>query len=243
MLPSFSCSRRTVIRVRFARSRRPNNRASFGDGGGNSVVRRRVTRYDHGVTEESQPAEKSARKPSGPPPGRPSLSPSQRIARDSLIFQRAAEGWRQGEIAREAGIDTRQVRNILKKGMDGGDVRLLRKDPVEIVEWALTEYLNSYQGYTAHAAEAVGQEYISAMKARDAVMERITRLLQATGKLPRELGTLRHIVDLRAIGERVLIAMDDFEAGEISASKVREVFEEVAGIGRPQLPAGEKEAA
>jgi hypothetical protein len=55
-------------------------------------------------------------------------------------------------------------------------------------------------------------------------------LLIAVGKLPRELSTLRHLVEVREMADLLGRLLDRFEAGEIGAGDVRAQIDEWAGV-------------
>lgn len=163
------------------------------------------------------------------------LALPQRYARDSLIVQRVAEGVSFEQIGEEVDLTTRQVRNIAKQISSARELTLLKKDPLDIVEWMLEEHLRSFQGHRAKAMISTGPEYTTAMKAADASMERIMKILQATGKLPRELGTLRYIVDFRGIAQAMIQKVEELERGECEPGDVMEFLKHVLRIGDTPL--------
>lgn len=167
----------------------------------------------------------------------PRLTNAQRVARDALIVQRRAQGWNMADIAEEAGIQVPAVSKIIARDADARDVRFLDQDPVETIEFTLREYHSSLVMYLMAAREARSTaEYVTAIRGKDATLERITKLYQAVGKLPRELGTLRHVIDFRGIGQEMVRALDALEAGEASVVEVRRFFELLTGIGKPGGP-------
>ena len=57
--------------------------------------------------------------------------------------------------------------------------------------------------------------------------ERVLLILQSTGHLPRELGTLRHLVDVRHIAITMIDAVRALENGERTPAEVRSMFEDL----------------
>lgn len=164
--------------------------------------------------------------------GTPTISNRERVARNSYIVQRTAQGWKQDKIAEELGITQGAVSKILATAGRDLSFRFLDQDPVETVEWALARYHESLVMYDAAALDAASSgEYTAAVKGRDAATERIIRLYQAVGKLPRELGTLRHVIDFRGIGQEMVRVMRAVEAGEASVGEAVVFFERLVGLG------------
>lgn len=163
-----------------------------------------------------------------------------RALRDLTVWEMHLDGMPDSKIAELDGRTRRAITDVVMKFKadppgDAGD-RLLNKDPVTIIEDMIRRTRHAWR--TAALTAVVADSDTGRVGAVRTMLEadgRLLTLLQSTGRVPKELGTLRHVLDLRAIGERMLNALDSFEAGELDAAGVRAVFEEMVGLGRPQI--------
>ena len=80
-----------------------------------------------------------------------------------------------------------------------------------------------------HPAAAVG-----AKKAAAQARERLVALLQVTGRLPRDMGEMGDLMDLRELATAMVHVVREFKAGKAEADEVVAVFESVLGVGRPR---------
>lgn len=173
--------------------------------------------------------------------------------RDQLMIQRLAEGWTWETIAEEAGISVPAAKKAVKARQESAPFRL-DADPVEVVQRIFEGYQLSIGGFEALAVEAAGKNQLAvavgAKKGANEARDKLLGLLQATGRLPQEMGALRHLIDLRAIATRMLDAMDEFDrdmlligqipddderkaAARDAAAKVRLTFGQMLGIDEP----------
>lgn len=180
---------------------------------------------------------------------------AKRMLRDTRIVARKVQGWTWEEIAHEAGLSVDGAKAAHKARKDGLQLTL-RMDPVEVIENVAEGYSLSIGDLEAIAASAIedGQlsNAIGAKKAANEGRGKLVELLQATGRLPQDLTALRHLIDLRTIGVKMLDSMDGFqrevvlinqiEDGEKRAAalqeasaKVRLTFDELLGIGSPAI--------
>jgi hypothetical protein len=161
------------------------------------------------------------------------LTPAARIVRDGLIVRRRAQGWPLRAIAEEAGLSERHVTNIIKQAaQDSETSSLLKQDPIQVIEWALDEHQRTYDAYSSVAADAGNDQVLmQALRSREQSLDRIVKLLQATGKLPKELGTLRQVIDFRGIAQEMVRKIQELKAGTATVEEVEEFFLYVAGLG------------
>lgn len=175
-----------------------------------------------------------------------------KAARNALIVARRAQGWTVPEIAEEVKLSEEQTKKILRDARRNGDeVGLLRADPVDLIEQVLAERQEDYIMFT-HAALAAAENgqlnaLIGAIRGRGETSDRIVKILQDTGKIPRELGVFRYIIDFRGIAKQMEAKLAELERaardGAISEEDVRAVrafFHEIIGLGGPgsALPPG-----
>lgn len=183
------------------------------------------------------------------------LSAARQALRDQLMVQRVAEDWPWEAIAAEAGISVAAARKAVAKRIADAPLNL-KSDPVEVVERIFEGYqlsIGSFQALSAAAAESNNlAASVGALKGANDAREKLLALLQATGRLPQEMGTLRHLIDIRAIAVRMLDVMEDFErdmvlalglqedeerreAARAAAGKVRATFAELMGLDDPSV--------
>lgn len=163
--------------------------------------------------------------------------------RDLAVWEMALDGMGATEIAKLDGRTDRQIRQIISdfKKNPPGSTSPLEQDAVQIIEGLLrrTQFVWRSAAMTAVSADSDNSR-IGALKVMLEADAKLLGILQHTGKMPRELGTLRHVLDLRAVGEAMVDVIDRFAAGEASVEEVRSHFRELAGLGR-ELPVADAE--
>lgn len=167
--------------------------------------------------------------------------------RDAVVWERHLSGDAPARIARVDGRSERQIERVIVQWREdqADGPSLLDADPVAILEGMIrrsnmrTSALVGIAMNSTSPTAAVGA--LKAMREEDAELRMI---LGETNRFP-EMGTFRHVLDLRAIGAKMLDTIEKFRRGEIGPDEVSEVFEEMAtfGAGRPALPSGESPAA
>lgn len=162
---------------------------------------------------ERERARRAARKKGAP--GR-SLTIAQKAQRDQLMLARAAQGWTDAEIGKEANLSASHVRKVVREIRETAPIKL-NDDPVKIVQEVFEGVQQSIAGFEAIASEALAKgQYANAVGGKRGANDargQIMLLLQMTGRLPQDLTALRHLIDLRAIAVRMLDVMDKFERG------------------------------
>lgn len=178
------------------------------------------------------------------------LSAAQANLRDSRMVARVAQGWTWEAIAAEAGISPSAAKRAVARRRQDAPLRL-NMDPVEVIEKIAEGYQLSIGDFESIASAAADTHQLAvavgAKKGANDAREKLLGLLQATGRLPQELGALRHLIDLRAIAVRMLDSMDEFDRdirrilmiedaaqrtaeAEAVAAKVRLTFDRLLGI-------------
>lgn len=167
------------------------------------------------------------------------LTSANRAFRDLIALEMLADGTSYPEVSAVDGRSESTLRLLRKKyaASGSGVPDLLNEDPVRIIENMLRRKQVAWRLFAQVAMASEGTARIAAIKGMLQADERTVELLQHVGKLPRELGTLRHVIDVREIAEKMLTALDQMDAGEISPGEVRVAFEELAGIGAPAVDA------
>lgn len=183
--------------------------------------------------------EKKAATPRGP-----RLTAAAAGLRDSLIAARIAQGFTWEEAAGEAGISVTSARDAVANRRKVMPIQL-NMDPAEIVERAFEGFMLSVADFERMAAEAARKDLYSvavgAKRSANDAREKVLALLQVVGRLPEDLGDLRHLVDLRRIAQQMLDAVarftEEVEAGadpQEAARQLRETFNELVGIKEEQ---------
>lgn len=170
--------------------------------------------------------------------------------RDTRIVARVAQHWPWSAIAKEAGLTVEGAKKAYRVRRESVPLAL-NMDPAEIIENVAEGYSMAIGDLESIAAEAMAKgqmaNAIGAKKAANEARGRFIELLQATGRLPQDLGALRHLIDLRAIAIRMLDAVDAFdrevqvamqaddpqaigEATARAATHIRTTFEEMLGL-------------
>lgn len=149
-------------------------------------------------------------------PSGPRLSAAQQSIRDTLMLTRLGQGWTVSEAAAEAGISERQAKTAIKKkreALEQGE-SLLERDVVEIIEGLVEELRMSVGDFEKIASAAMEQNNlpvaVGAKKGADDTRDKLRELLQSVGALPHDLGTVTHLIDLRAVVVEINIAVEGF---------------------------------
>ncbi len=74
---------------------------------------------------------------------------------------------------------------------------------------------------------------IGAKKGADQARERLLLLLQATGRMPRDMGVLGDLMSMRELGSEMVQVVYRFKRGEADAQEVEDTFKGALGLGRP----------
>lgn len=135
------------------------------------------------------------------------------VLRDDLMMSRRASGWTWEMVAEESGISVDAARKAVDRRRLAAPMKLSH-DPVKLVEAAMEGYVASIASFETLALQAAKDTNwaaaVGAKKGSNDARAKILALLQATGRLPQEMGVLRHLIDLRAIAVRMLDAVDAF---------------------------------
>ncbi len=167
-----------------------------------------------------------------------------------VIHWRVAERLPWSEIVARDGRAERTLRGVvndyLKHVEEGDFMRTLDRDPVELVESMLSE-LTVMRDTMVGLVQSSDNEAVVVAAGREwrRLVKEVRELLQAVGKLPRELGTMRHLVEIRELADVLGRLLDGLEEGTVTPQEVRMQVAEWAGVEvpRPQLPSPARVAA
>ena len=166
----------------------------------------------------------------------PRLTAAKQGLRDSQIVARRAQGWHLDAIAAEAGVNERTVRRVLAEREAIGEA-LLDRDPIDVVRQMAAQLQASVADFEAMASaysDVNPAAAIGAKKGADQAREKLLVLLQATGRMPRDLGGLGDLMTMRALAEEMVDAVRAFKRGEADADHIEATFTRALGLGRPR---------
>lgn len=211
-----------------------------------AALRTRSRKTNKGRKDASDPPA-----PRDSPRGKKGLTNAEKSVRDTLIVERVALGWPWADIAAEAGLSQEQCKRNYKARI-AALPKLMEMDPLKIVELLVQGFQSSVIDFEKMAQEYADRSPNAAVGAKKAAVEtrkEIAGLLQATGQLPNELGTLRHLYDIRVtvqalvgLVDRFVVEINDVRLPKRQRRAVLEAAAELRG-GLRELAGGEESEA
>jgi len=156
-----------------------------------------------------------------------------------VIHWRVFEKQPWAEIVKRDGRQRRTLERVvddyLKHVEEGDAVRPLDRDPVELIESMLNE-LTVMRDTMAGLVQTSEHEAVVVAAGREwrRLVKEVRELLQGVGKLPHELGTMRHLIEVRELADVLDRLLDRLEAGTITPQELRAQVAEWSGV--QQLP-------
>ena len=205
-----------------------------------------ITRKRTSLSSSPKPPAKTARKTPrsvrSASKGRFKSGWEKNVADRWVIHWRAVERLPWNEIVERDGRSERALRAVvndyLEHVQEGDAVRPLEQDPIDLLASLLNELTIMRDRMVAMAATSTNEPVvIGATREWRCLVKEIRELLQAVGKLPRDLGALRHLIEVREMAVVLDKLLDSFEDGSCSAQQVRARLAEWAGV--PQIEAPE----
>ena len=148
--------------------------------------------------------------------------------RDMLVYELHLQGMSPKAISDSDGRSENRIRQVIERQSRSSPEKLLDLQPVKIVEAMLRRSQMAWRLSATTAAHTENDGIrIGAIRTMLDCDERVLLILQSTGHMPRELGTLRHLVDVRHIAVRMIDAVRGLESGERTPEEVRGTFEEL----------------
>jgi hypothetical protein len=137
------------------------------------------------------------------------------------------------------------VMDYLEHVQEGDAVRPLEQDPLDLIA-AMLDRLTILRDTMIGVVQTSENEAVVVAGAREwrSAEKELRELLQAVGKLPRELAVFRHLLEVREMAGVLDTMLDQLEAGTIMPQEVRARVAEWAGcdVPRSQLLAVEAAA-
>jgi hypothetical protein len=146
------------------------------------------------------------------------LSPEQQTKRNALIVRaRVDEELSWEKIGEKHDLSPRQCRNVYRRWMEQG-APIGTTDPIEMVDDLLRGFMTDLWEFT-EAADAAWEAknlnaVVGAVRSRMDARVKAIELLQATGRLPKDLGKLRVEHDVRFMIEQVIGVFEEYDVPE-----------------------------
>lgn len=159
------------------------------------------------------------------------LTTAQKSVRDTLIVERRLLGWEWPEIAAETGLSIKQCQRNFKDRVDLMP-KLASMDPLEIIEVLVKGFQSSVIDFERMAMAYADRNPSAAVGAKRAAVdtrEKLGSLLQSTGQLPHDLGTLHHIYEIRVVAKKIVELVQTFEARVKTIDLPEETQKEILG--------------
>lgn len=161
------------------------------------------------------------------------------LMRDLLAYELHCQGMSDERISAQDGRSITQIKTVIEKQAKSGTEALMEMAPLKVVESMLRRSQTAWKMAAATAAHAENDGMrIGAIRTMMDADQRVLEILQSTGHLPRELGTLRHLVDVRSIAIQMIDAVRGLETGERTPAEVRQVFEAMVMEEEPRAIEG-----
>jgi len=203
-----------------------------------SGVTRKRTLAQHASNSPKPPAQtarKTPRSARSASKGRFKSGWEKNVADRWTIHWRLYERLPWSEIVKRDGRSERALRAVvndyLEHVQEGDAVRPLEQDPIDLLA-AMLNRLTIMQDTMARLTQSTENGLVIVAAAREwrHAQKELRNLLMAVGKLPRDLGALGHLVEIRELADLLGRLLDRFEAGEIGAGDVRAQIDEWAGV-------------
>jgi hypothetical protein len=158
-----------------------------------------------------------------------SKNAAEKVARDRQIVAAKARSLSDATVAETFGINEKTVREIMAEWREG-QPSLKTVDPIEVVEQVLFELRGSIEELAMVSSTTTNDNVrVGAIKARIDALDKMTGLMQATGVLPNDLGTLKVDMDIRAFAATVLRVFNDEDVPPETVEKVMDAISQFSG--------------
>ena len=151
------------------------------------------------------------------------------IMRDLLVWELHLQGMQNKAIAAQDGRGEDTIADVIarfeRNGLSHED--LLAKTPAQILNGLLRRSQMAWRIAADVAVNSHGNVRIGAVKSMMDADARVLHIMQSTGYLPKELGTMHHMVDIKAIAITMIDAVRALESGEKTPAQVRHTFEQL----------------
>jgi hypothetical protein len=140
---------------------------------------------------------------------KPGMTEAEREERNQELIRDRLRGQSWSYLSEKYNIQVRVCQHIYKQWRDENAPTYQGRDPIAIVH-SMLDRLEAWVEQLAEIAdEAEGNVRISAINAQLNALTRTAELMQATGLLPHDLGTLRLELDVQALGVRLVTVLTE----------------------------------
>lgn len=157
----------------------------------------------------------------------------EKVARDRQIVAAKARSLSDATVADTFGVDASTVREVMAQWRET-QPSLRSVDPIDVVEEMLFELRGSIEELALVSSTTTNDNVrVGAIGKRLDALKQMAHLMQATGVLPNDLGTLKVDMDVRAFAATVLRVFADEDVPDKTVGKVMDAISQFSG---GQLP-------
>jgi hypothetical protein len=141
---------------------------------------------------------------------KPGLTEPEREARNAELIRDKLRGQGWAYLSSKYGLTVRQCQDIYGKWREQNQTTYQGRDPIAIVH-SMLDRMESWIEQLAEVADATATDMtkIAAINAQMAATTRAAELMQATGILPHDLGTLRLELDVQTLAVRLVTVLTE----------------------------------
>lgn len=141
---------------------------------------------------------------------KPGLTEREREARNNELIRDKLRGQGWAYLSAKYDLTQRQCKEIYGQWRDANQATYQGRDPIAIVH-SMLDRLESWTEQLAEVADATSTEAteIAAINAQMNALTRTAELMQATGILPHDLGTLRLELDVQSLAVRLVTVLTE----------------------------------
>ena len=169
---------------------------------------------------------------------RPGMTEEERLERNAELVRDKVRGQGWEYLAEKYSLQPTQVRRIYNEWRKENQSAFVGRDPIQIVH-SMLDRLESWTEQLAEVADGTEAETIkiSAIREQLNVLTRTAELMQATGILPHELGTLRMELDVQTLAVKLVTVLTEQGAPPEMKRAILETLR-ADGVSEPALPVG-----
>lgn len=141
---------------------------------------------------------------------KPGMTEAEREERNMELVRDRLRGQSWPWLAEKYGIRAAQCKHVYKEWRDANQSTYQGRDPIAIVHGML-DRLEAWTEQLAEVADASSAEttQIAAINAQMSALTRTAELMQATGILPHDLGTLRLELDVQSLAVKLVSVLTE----------------------------------
>jgi len=171
--------------------------------------------------------------------GRKNLTDEEREARNAELIRDRLRGQSWPYLSDKYGLQPRACQNIYNEWREANQGAYQGRDPIAIVH-SMLDRLESWVEQLAEVADASATDTvkIAAINAQLNALTRTAELMQATGILPHDLGTLRLELDVQTLAVRLVTVLTEQGATPEMKRAILETLRNNDALQQPALSNG-----